>query len=232
MADDMLLPFSLPAVCRKKITAAYDGSRLSSDAGVLLLACADRRLGLVDALAGLIPDHRSPAHVTHDVAAILRARIFAIACGYPDADDLDHLRQDPAFKLACGRLPESGADLASQPTISRLENAPDLRTLLRLGRAMVAMWCRGHHRPPKAITLMSTIPSTGCMGISSISSRRRTKWQKSAAIPPPEMAMLGGLPGVLPVLHDLGVHRTEYPKFLPLRYEGIIDQELHRNLTF
>ena len=63
---------------------------------------------------------------------ILRARILAIACGYPDADDLDDLRKDPAFKLACGRLPESGDDLASQPTMSRWENAPDLRTLIRL----------------------------------------------------------------------------------------------------
>src|SRR5215211_2482779 len=153
MHDDTLLPFSLPAICRKKITAAFDGGRLSSDAGVLLLAGADRRLGLVDALARLIPDHRSPAHIIHEIADILRARIFAIACGYPDADDLDHLRQDPAFKMACGRLPESGAALASQPTIARLENAPDLRTLLRLGRAMVDLWCRGHRRPPKAITL-------------------------------------------------------------------------------
>lgn len=153
MSEDTLLPFSLPAVCRKKITAAFDGGRLSSDGGVLLLAGADRRLGLVDALARLSPDRRSPAPITHEVAAILRARVFAIACGDPDADDLDHLRQDPAFKLACGRRPESGAALASQPTISRLENAPDLRTLLRLGRAMVDLFCRGHHRPPKAITL-------------------------------------------------------------------------------
>ena len=63
---------------------------------------------------------------------ILRARIFAIACGYPDADDLDDLRRDPAFRLACGRLPESGDELASQPTMSRWENAPDLRTLIRI----------------------------------------------------------------------------------------------------
>jgi hypothetical protein len=153
MHDDTLLSFSLPAIRRKKITATFDGGRLSSDGGVLLLAGADRRLGLIDTLARLIPDHRSAAHVVHEIADILRARVFAIGCGYPDADDLDHLRQDPAFKLACGRLPESGAVLASQPTISRLENAPDLRTLLRLARAMVDLWCRGHPRPPKAITL-------------------------------------------------------------------------------
>ncbi len=80
-------------------------------------------------------------------------RVFAIACGYPDADDLDDLRCDPAFKLACGRLAESGDDLASQPTISRWENAPDLRTLLRLGYAMIDLWCRSYRRLPKSITL-------------------------------------------------------------------------------
>jgi len=133
MEDDTLLPFSLPAVQRKKVTAAFDGGRLTSDGGVLLLSGADRQLGLCATLAAVIPDHRDACRVTHHLEDILRARVFAIACGYPDADDLDDLRCDPAFKLACGRLPESGDDLASQPTISRWENAPDLRTLLRLG---------------------------------------------------------------------------------------------------
>jgi hypothetical protein len=151
--NDSLLPFALPSICQKKVTAAFDGGRISSDGGVLLLAGADRRLGLIDRLAALIPDHRDPAQITHTTADILRARVFAIACGYPDADDLDDLRKDPAFKLACGRLPESGDDLASQPTMSRWENAPDRRTLIRLTRAMVDLWCKSHQRPPKAITL-------------------------------------------------------------------------------
>ena len=153
MEDDTLLPFSLPAVQRKKVTAAFDGGRLTSDGGVLLLSGADRQLGLCATLAAVIPDHRDAWRVTHHLEDILRARVFAIACGYPDADDLDDLRCDPAFKLACGRLPESGDDLASQPTISRWENAPDLRTLLRLGYAMIDLWCRSYRRPPQSITL-------------------------------------------------------------------------------
>ena len=84
-ADDSLLPFSLPSICRKKVTAAFDGGQISSDGGVLLLAGADKRLGLIDTLAALIPDHRDPALITHTMADILRARVFAIACGYPDA---------------------------------------------------------------------------------------------------------------------------------------------------
>jgi Transposase DDE domain group 1 len=120
---------------------------------VLLLAGVDRRLGLIDTLAALIPDHRDPTRITHAVADIMRARVFAIACGYKDANDLDDLRRDPAFKLACGRLPRSESDLASQPTISRLENAAVPRTLIRLSRALVDPWCASHPRPPHAITL-------------------------------------------------------------------------------
>jgi hypothetical protein len=151
--DDTRLLFPLPSMCRKKVTAAFDGGRISSDGGVLLLAGADKRLGLIDTLAAIIPDHRHPALITHSMSDILRGRIFAIACGYPDADDLDDLRRDPAFKLACGRLPESGDDLHSQPTMSRWENAPDQRTLIRMARTMVDLWCQSHRRPPKAITL-------------------------------------------------------------------------------
>src|SRR4249919_891475 len=151
--DDTLLPFSLPSICQKKVTAAFDGGRISSDGGVLLLAGADKQIGLIDTLAAIIPDYRDPNQITHSMADILRARVFAIACGYPDADDLDDLRKDPAFKLACGRLPESGDDLASQPTMSRWENAPDLRTLIRLTRAMVDLWCKSYRRAPKSITL-------------------------------------------------------------------------------
>ena len=79
--------------------------------------------------------------------------MFAIACGYPVRMILGALRQDPAFKLACGQLPETGVDLTSQPTVSRWENAPDLRTLIRLSHGMVDLWCESYRRPPKAITL-------------------------------------------------------------------------------
>jgi len=95
MTDDNLLSFSFPAVQRRKITAAFDGGRISSDGGVMLLAQADRRLGIAERLARVIPDGRDQDRVTHLLPDILRARIFAIACGYEDADDLDRLRTDP-----------------------------------------------------------------------------------------------------------------------------------------
>ena len=141
MTDNSLLPFSLPSVERKKITAAFDGGRISSDGGVMLLALADRRIGIADRLAAKITDRRDPTRVVHALSDILRARILAIACGYEDADDRDRLRSDPALKLACGHLPDSGRDLCSQPTVSRWENAPSLREVIRLMQAMVAVYC-------------------------------------------------------------------------------------------
>jgi hypothetical protein len=101
----------------------------------------------------LIADRRHPALITHGVADILRARMLAIACGYEDADDLDHLRTDPGFKLACGQLPDSGRDLCSQPTMSRWENAPTLREVVRLTYAMIDIYCASYTRPPAAVTL-------------------------------------------------------------------------------
>jgi hypothetical protein len=153
MSDDTVVPFSFPAVGRKKLTVAFDGGRLTSDGGVMLLAAAERRIGLAERLAALICDPRNPLLVTHSVADILRVRMLAIACGYEDADDLDHLRSDPGFKLACGRLPDSGRDLCSQPTMSRWENMPSLREVIRLTYAMVDIYCTSYARPPAAVTL-------------------------------------------------------------------------------
>ena len=84
---------------------------------------------------------------------MIHARIFAIAMGYEDADDLDHQCRDPAFKLTCGRLPDSGSDLCSQPTLSRLENAPRLCDVIRLTYALVDAWMDSYPRPPQSVTL-------------------------------------------------------------------------------
>ena len=111
MTDDTILPFSFPAVRAKKITAAFDGGRLTSNGGVMLLAMAER-VWACRKLAG-VPDRRDPTRIMHRLVDMIRARMFAIWCGYEDADDLDHLRTDPAFKLACGRLPDTGRDLCS-----------------------------------------------------------------------------------------------------------------------
>ena len=153
MTEDTLLPFDLPAVRRKKVTADFEGGLISSDGGLVLLRGAERRLGLAETLAGCIREWRDPALVVHTLPAVLRFRMFAIACGYEDADDCDALRTDPLFKLAVGRAPESGRALCSQPTMSRLENAPSRLEVARMTAALVDLFCRSFPTPPAAITL-------------------------------------------------------------------------------
>ena len=153
MADDSGFAFTFPAIRGRKVTAAFDGGRLTSDGGVLLLAQAERRLGIADRLAACIADPRDQGRVIHRVADILRARMLAISCGYEDADDLDILRHDPGFKLALGKLPGDQFGLASQPTMSRWENAPTTRELIRLTGTLVDLYCASYPVPPSAVTL-------------------------------------------------------------------------------
>ena len=122
----------------QKVTGGFDGGAITSDAGVLLLvAQTERRLGIVDRLAGVIPDDRDPSRVRHRVCDILRARAMAVACGYEDADDLDALRHDPGFMMAPGKAPGEEVGLVSQPTMSRFENRANVRSLIHIGREMV-----------------------------------------------------------------------------------------------
>ncbi len=143
----------LSPVAGKELCARFDGGRLSSDGGILLLPGIERRLGIADLLASCVADERDPASTTHSYADMIRARMFAIACGYEDCDDLDVLRFDPAFKLACGRLAETGDDLMSQPTLSRLENAPSWRALANMGLSMIDLFCESFDRVPQRIIL-------------------------------------------------------------------------------
>ncbi len=153
MSEDIALPFDLPSVCRKKVSVGFDGGQLSSDAGVLLLRGVEKQLSLAGRLAGCTRDRRNPCLIEHTVEEMLRLRMFAIACGYEDADDCDWLRHDPVFKMAVGRLPASGSALCSQPTMSRLENAPSRSELARMMAAMVDLFCKSYRRAPDAIVL-------------------------------------------------------------------------------
>jgi hypothetical protein len=137
MTDDMPLPFDLPAVCRRKLTVDFNGGTQSSDAGLLLLREAERRLGVCKRLSGALRDRRNPNRILHEMFEMVMARSSAIASGYKDAIDLDGLRHDPLMKIAVGRCPESGDPLASQSTITRLENAPSRTEAARLGAALV-----------------------------------------------------------------------------------------------
>jgi hypothetical protein len=115
----------------------FGGGNQSSDGGLLLLRHAERKLGICRRIADTMADRRDPIRIRHAVFEMVMARVSAIACGHKDAIDLDRLRHDPLMKLAVGRCPESGQPLASQSTISRLENAPSRTEAARLTAALV-----------------------------------------------------------------------------------------------
>jgi hypothetical protein len=128
-----------------RLEASFDGGRLTSDGGLPWLEQADAALGLCAAFAAVIPEWRR-GPVRHGLATLVRQRVFQIACGYEDQDDADFLRTDPLLKLVCGRLPDTGPDLASQPTLSRLENAVDRKSCYRLAVALGELDVRERER--------------------------------------------------------------------------------------
>ncbi len=136
--------FPLPT---KPVVVRADGGALTSDAGALLLRQLDERLGLTRRLARCLVDRREPGKVRHEVGSLLRQRIYQIALGYEDCNDADQLRADPALKLAVGRAP-ADPDLASQPTLSRLENAVGWRECWRISEALLDCYLVRHRGDP------------------------------------------------------------------------------------
>src|SRR5580658_1979963 len=130
------IDLAFPFVVSKQVIARFNGGDISSDSGLLLLALANKKLSLCEYLAGCIVDKRDQAKVAHTIDVLLRERIFAIAMGYEDANDLDNLADDPALRVACGRRLCAEDRLASQPTISRLENRVDSKDLLAMSIAL------------------------------------------------------------------------------------------------
>ena len=114
----------------------FDQRQGSSDGGAVLLKAADRRYGLTEALAGCLQDKRQAGKVDHSLHELLAQRVFAIACGYPDANDSARLASDPIHKMLLDRDPIAGRDLASQPTLSRFENAVGAKQLYAMAEML------------------------------------------------------------------------------------------------
>jgi hypothetical protein len=135
------------------VEADFDGGTMTSDAGALLLRQAEAKVGIIDRVVKAMSDRRHPSYVEHSYTDLIRQRVFQIACGYEDANDSNDLRSDPGLKTACGRLPLTGADLASQPTMSRLENSVRWSDLYRIGLALLEYFIDSYDEPPKRIIL-------------------------------------------------------------------------------
>ena len=152
MVDPTLPLPGLSPIAGKQIVARFDGGRLSSDGGLLVLREIERRSRSPTVWPPASTIRVIPRSTVHTLADIIRFRMLMIAAGYEDANDATRLRLDPVFKMALERLP-SGRDLCSQSTISRLENLPDARALLRLGRALVDVYCGSFRQVPKRVRL-------------------------------------------------------------------------------
>jgi hypothetical protein len=139
MSDCATQPMHFETDTVLALEAAFDGGRISSDGGLLWLSKTDSELGLCEALAECVPEWRKRKG-RHSLLTLVRQRVFQVACGYEDQNDSDALREDPLLKLVCGSLPESGADLASQPTISRLENAATRRSCYRIAQVLLELY--------------------------------------------------------------------------------------------
>ncbi|PWL29667.1 IS1380 family transposase [Marivita sp. XM-24bin2] len=143
----------LSPVNGKPVLMNFDGALMSSDAGLALLREVERRHDLAGLLASCLTDQRDPGKVRHSLDDIIRFRMMMIAAGYEDGNDAADLRHDPSFKIALERNPQTGAALCSQPTISRMENLPEMRDLIRMGRAMVRFYCLSFAQVPGQIVL-------------------------------------------------------------------------------
>ena len=153
MSTNIASSLHLAPVEDKATLVDFEGGRLSSDGGLILLNDPDDQLGFTRHLAAVLRDRRDPRRVDFTLHDLLKQRVVQIAAGYEDANDATTLRDDPIFKLLLGRLPESGPPLASQPTLSRFENRVSRTELSRLARVFVEQFIASYARPPKLIVL-------------------------------------------------------------------------------
>lgn len=144
---------SLLPTNNKSIELTFSGERISSDGGLLLLREIDNQIDLLSTASQCIKDKRDQRYIDHSISELISQRVYQIAAGYEDGNDCSELREDIIMKLCSGRLPQTGADLASQPTMSRLENAVSHTDLYRLGQHLVNMFIDSYTVPPKIIVI-------------------------------------------------------------------------------
>jgi len=152
---------SFARISGKKVEADFEGGNVTSDGGALFLREAEKKAGVIGRLSRAIRDHRDCRYVDHTIKDLISQRVFQIACGYEDANDSNTLRRDPAIKAACDKLPITGQNLASQSTMTRLENGISHRTkcgisrreLYEMAKALVDTFIASYEEAPEQIML-------------------------------------------------------------------------------
>jgi hypothetical protein len=152
-SETTLQNFDLFPISGKPIELSFTGDQISSDGGLLLLREVENQLGLIDRISNCISDNRDQRYIDHTIKEMLTQRVFQIAAGYEDCNDCDDLRDDMIFKTCAGRLPQCGQELASQPTMSRLENSIDSKDLYRIGRELINNFIASYDHEPGVIIL-------------------------------------------------------------------------------
>ena len=153
MTECTTTPLSFSSLAHRRLEADFHGGDLTADAGALLLREADRRLGLLDALDGAIPDPRHPERTTHPQRALLSQRIFGIALGYEDLNDHTTLRHDPLWQVLADYQPDNDQPLASASTLCRLENRAHRRSLVAMAEVLVEQFIASFDEPPESLVL-------------------------------------------------------------------------------
>ncbi len=140
-------------VSNKKTELSFSGEKISSDGGLLLLREVENQLGLLNEISSCITDTRDQRYIDHTIKEMVTQRVFQIAAGYEDCNDCNDLRSDTVFKACADRLPQSGADLASQPTMSRLENTVTNKDLYRVGLKLLDSFVASYTTRPGVIII-------------------------------------------------------------------------------
>ena len=195
MGQSTCLPPRLSPLDGKPVLLGFGGADMSSGAGLTLLREIGRKAGLAQRLADCLHDPRDPAKVQHGLCDIIRFPILLIGAGHKDGNDATALRHDARLGIALERGPGTGPALCSQPTVSRMENLPDARAPIRMGRGMVRFCCQSFAHAPGHIAPDIDDPSDAVHGRQQprlsnafhdghgFSARRRPRWRRPARRP-------------------------------------------------
>ena len=143
----------LSRISNKRVEIDFDGGTMTSDAGALFIREVERQIGIMKVVSGCIKDRRDQRYVRQAMESVIKQRVTQISCGYEDANDSNTLRNDPAIKMVADREPVSGEPLASQPTVSRVENSIRRKDLVRIGYALVDYFIASYEEEPQIIVL-------------------------------------------------------------------------------
>jgi hypothetical protein len=168
--------FGFARVEGRAVVAGFDGGKITSDAGALLLGATDRAIRLVERFAGCFTDSRAPELIEHEVVTLVGQRVFALALGYEDLVDHDELRHDPTMAVLAGKLSARRKDcapLAGKSTLNRLERGGAELTRYyriawdgaRIEALFVDLFVEAHQHPPRQIILDLDAPTIHCTGI-------------------------------------------------------------------